>query len=472
MLRVPATSCSSLAQRARGPRRRTPGTGGVALLRKRWVGSQPRLRPQRQGGPRHRRQPRAGAGHGPGPSPPPGPTWWSPVSRKPSTPAEAVRGGGRRSQRTPRAGRWACNVSATGTSSTPSGRDRRLRRLRCRSDVLVNNAGHVASVPRHVTEVTEAMWDKVMDLNLKGVFRLTAIVGSADGGDADPELDRSSTCRARGPIRPNADDPPLRGGQGGRELLTVGFAKAFGPKVRVNLHHGRALPHRRHQGVGHGRVRTRRPRASPCSDPDSPTRWWGPPCTSPVTPPSFTTGQLAGSTVASPDATAAPRKAAAPSGPVGSVRTASGPALAGCRGARSSQDLSRRDLPRPRRSEPLRPVDLGKLRRWPERGGHSISNMLLVVTVVSRSPCTAQACTRFPPPDAPRRDRAEGRAAPRGPTPRRTPLRRARRDRRPRRTRPWGSTTPRHPCAPVTRTHSGHRCFTLRRRRVGPVVAR
>ena len=49
-----------------------------------------------------------------------------------------------------------------------------------RVDVLVNNAG-MSLLYGDVTEVTEAMWDKVVDLNLKGVFRLTALVGQPHG---------------------------------------------------------------------------------------------------------------------------------------------------------------------------------------------------------------------------------------------------------------------------------------------------
>ena len=47
-------------------------------------------------------------------------------------------------------------------------------------DVLVNNAG-MSLLYGDATDVTEAMWDKVVDLNLKGVFRLTALVGQPDG---------------------------------------------------------------------------------------------------------------------------------------------------------------------------------------------------------------------------------------------------------------------------------------------------
>src|SRR5215831_19387090 len=46
-----------------------------------------------------------------------------------------------------------------------------------RIDVLVNNAG-MSLLYDKVANVTEAMWDKVVDLNLKGPFRLMALVGT------------------------------------------------------------------------------------------------------------------------------------------------------------------------------------------------------------------------------------------------------------------------------------------------------
>src|SRR6185436_3594364 len=52
-------------------------------------------------------------------------------------------------------------------------------------DVLVNNAG-MSPIYDHVVNVSEALYDKVLDVNLKGPFRLTAIVGTrmaaGDGG--------------------------------------------------------------------------------------------------------------------------------------------------------------------------------------------------------------------------------------------------------------------------------------------------
>lgn len=97
-------------------------------------------------------------------------------------------------------------------------------------DVLVNNAG-MSLVYGDVSEVSEAMWDKVVDLNMKGVFRLTALVGErmkrAGGGSI---VNVSST----GSIRPTPWIIPYAAAKAGVNAMTVGFARAFGPQVRVN----------------------------------------------------------------------------------------------------------------------------------------------------------------------------------------------------------------------------------------------
>jgi NAD(P)-dependent dehydrogenase (short-subunit alcohol dehydrogenase family) len=97
-------------------------------------------------------------------------------------------------------------------------------------DVLVNNAG-MSLLYEKVSEVTEAMWDKVVNLNLKGVFRLTALVGTrmaeTDGGSI---IMVSST----GSIRPTQWIIPYAAAKAGVNSMTEGFARTFGPKVRVN----------------------------------------------------------------------------------------------------------------------------------------------------------------------------------------------------------------------------------------------
>ncbi len=99
-----------------------------------------------------------------------------------------------------------------------------------RVDVLVNNAG-MSLLYRDVTEVTEAMWDKVMDLNLKGVFRLTAIVGSRMVRDGGGSVINVSSV---GSIRPTPEILPYAAAKAGVNSLTAGFARALGPTVRVN----------------------------------------------------------------------------------------------------------------------------------------------------------------------------------------------------------------------------------------------
>ncbi len=97
-------------------------------------------------------------------------------------------------------------------------------------DVLVNNAG---MSPRydHVSNVTEALYDKVLDVNLKGPFRLTALVGARMAqGAGGSILNVSSTASQH----PTADVIPYAAAKAALNAMTVGFAHAFGPKVRVN----------------------------------------------------------------------------------------------------------------------------------------------------------------------------------------------------------------------------------------------
>ncbi|HTZ10177.1 MAG TPA: glucose 1-dehydrogenase [Acidimicrobiales bacterium] len=97
-------------------------------------------------------------------------------------------------------------------------------------DVLVNNAG-MSLLYEDVVSVTEAMWDKVVGLNLKGVFRLTALVGTRMVRDGGGSIVNVSSV---GSIRPSADNLPYAAAKAGVNTLTAGFAQVFGPTVRVN----------------------------------------------------------------------------------------------------------------------------------------------------------------------------------------------------------------------------------------------
>jgi NAD(P)-dependent dehydrogenase (short-subunit alcohol dehydrogenase family) len=97
-------------------------------------------------------------------------------------------------------------------------------------DVLVNNAGMSPLYPS-VVDVTEALYDKVFDVNLKGPFRLTALIGTRMAeGNGGSIINVSST----GSIRPYGGIVPYAAAKAGVNAMTVGFAKAFGPTVRVN----------------------------------------------------------------------------------------------------------------------------------------------------------------------------------------------------------------------------------------------
>ena len=97
-------------------------------------------------------------------------------------------------------------------------------------DVLVNNAG-MSPIYDHVNNVTEALYDKVLDVNLKGPFRLSAMVGTRmTEGDGGSIIFVSSTASQH----PGANVITYAAAKAGVNAMTIGFAKHFGPKVRVN----------------------------------------------------------------------------------------------------------------------------------------------------------------------------------------------------------------------------------------------
>jgi NAD(P)-dependent dehydrogenase (short-subunit alcohol dehydrogenase family) len=97
-------------------------------------------------------------------------------------------------------------------------------------DVLVNNAG-MSPVYDDVTRVSEELWDKVLAVNLKGPFRLTALVGTRMAAGAGGSIINVSSV---GSIRPYGGIVPYAAAKAGLNAMTVAFAHAFGPRVRVN----------------------------------------------------------------------------------------------------------------------------------------------------------------------------------------------------------------------------------------------
>ena len=99
-----------------------------------------------------------------------------------------------------------------------------------RLDILVNNAG-MAPVYDALTDVTEALLDKTFDVNFKGPFRLSALIGTrmvTDGGGSIINISSS------GSLRPKPHIIPYAAAKAAQNAMTIGFAHALGPTVRVN----------------------------------------------------------------------------------------------------------------------------------------------------------------------------------------------------------------------------------------------
>jgi NAD(P)-dependent dehydrogenase (short-subunit alcohol dehydrogenase family) len=99
-----------------------------------------------------------------------------------------------------------------------------------RIDVAINNAGMSPLSPSSV-ETSEALFDKVLDVNFKGPFRLAALCGARMAqGDGGSIINVSSV----GAIRPRPEYAPYSGAKAALNAVTIAHAFEFGPKVRVN----------------------------------------------------------------------------------------------------------------------------------------------------------------------------------------------------------------------------------------------
>lgn len=98
-----------------------------------------------------------------------------------------------------------------------------------RIDILVNNAGMSPAMPS--AQVTEELFDKVVALNFKGPFRLSAQVGqrmmSAGGGCI---INISSGAA----FKPMPNVVAYAGAKAALNAMTVSLAQEFAPAVRVN----------------------------------------------------------------------------------------------------------------------------------------------------------------------------------------------------------------------------------------------
>ncbi len=98
-------------------------------------------------------------------------------------------------------------------------------------DVLVNNAGMSPLYPS-LGEVNERLFDSVIGVNMKGPFRLSALVAERlVERDGRGSIINVSSIAA---VQPSAAEVPYAMAKSGLNTLTVAMAHMFGPHVRVN----------------------------------------------------------------------------------------------------------------------------------------------------------------------------------------------------------------------------------------------
>ncbi|MFM6932685.1 MAG: SDR family NAD(P)-dependent oxidoreductase [Novosphingobium sp.] len=98
-----------------------------------------------------------------------------------------------------------------------------------RVDILVNNAGMSPRAPSH--EVTEALFDSVVNLNFKGPFRLASQIGKR-------MYDAGSGCiinvTSSGSLMPLPQVVPYGSSKAALNAMSESFAHEYAPHVRVN----------------------------------------------------------------------------------------------------------------------------------------------------------------------------------------------------------------------------------------------
>jgi len=99
-----------------------------------------------------------------------------------------------------------------------------------RVDVVVNNAGAVRRWP-DLSAVRESDFDEALNLNLKGPFRLGALVGREMAKEQSGSIVNVSSMVS---TRPKAMLGPFSAAKAGLNAITVALADAYAPHVRVN----------------------------------------------------------------------------------------------------------------------------------------------------------------------------------------------------------------------------------------------
>jgi NAD(P)-dependent dehydrogenase (short-subunit alcohol dehydrogenase family) len=103
-------------------------------------------------------------------------------------------------------------------------------------DILVNNAG-MSPLYSSLVEVTEDLYDKVLGVNLKGPFRLSALIGThmtaknANGTVRGGSIINVSSIASQ---RPSPNEVIYGAAKAAVNNLTMGLARTYAPHVRVN----------------------------------------------------------------------------------------------------------------------------------------------------------------------------------------------------------------------------------------------
>jgi NAD(P)-dependent dehydrogenase (short-subunit alcohol dehydrogenase family) len=105
-----------------------------------------------------------------------------------------------------------------------------------RIDILVNNAG-MSPLYSSLVDVTEDLYNKVLDVNLKGPFRLSALIGThmttpdATGHIHGGAIVNVSSTSSQ---RPSPNEVVYGAAKAAINTLTIGLSRTYGPHVRVN----------------------------------------------------------------------------------------------------------------------------------------------------------------------------------------------------------------------------------------------
>jgi NAD(P)-dependent dehydrogenase (short-subunit alcohol dehydrogenase family) len=117
------------------------------------------------------------------------------------------------------AGRWADCDALVEASYAQFGR----------IDVLVNNAGMSPPCPSH--EMSESLFDSVLNLNFKGPFRLASQVAHRMAQGAGGSIINISSIAS---LQPAPQVVPYGAAKAALNAMSVSLAREYAPKVRVN----------------------------------------------------------------------------------------------------------------------------------------------------------------------------------------------------------------------------------------------